>query len=204
SSQGVVAIGHRLAQRAGDRRAFNSVGLALSDGADKAAVIAATEALAARFQTPYKVTDSDAIRTQSLAVFDRTFAITDVITLLVTVVAVLGVFGALTAVLMERQGEFAIMRAVGLTPRQLQGLLFGLAAVLGCLAALFALPLGAALAWVLTDVINTRAFGWSIDPHFRASVFLSVGVLGPLAAVAAAVLPARQRQAPRLGTVTRV
>ncbi|MEM9601277.1 MAG: FtsX-like permease family protein [Pseudomonadota bacterium] len=204
SSQGVMALGHRLAQRAGDARGFNSVGLALSDSADKAAVFAATEALASRFRTPYRVTDSEAIRTQSLAVFDRTFAITDVITLLVTVVAVLGVFGALTAVLMERQGEFAIMRAVGLTPRQLQGLLFGLAAVLGCLAALFALPLGAALAWVLTDVINTRAFGWSIDLHFRASVFFSVGLLGPLAAIAAAVMPARQRQAPRLGTVTRV
>jgi|GEM_PF-5226170 len=204
SSQGVVALSEPLARRGGDTRDFLSAGISLETGDDAAPVLERVRAFAAARPTPYAVTDSATIRADSLAVFDRTFAVTGVIKVLVTLVALLGVFGALMAVLLERRTDFSVLRALGLSPRQLRALLFGLAAVLGGLAAAFAVPLGALLAWLLTDIVNTRAFGWSIDPLLDWRSFASVLVLGPAAAMAAAWWPARRADAVSLNAVTRL
>lgn len=204
SSQGVLAMGDSLARRAGDSRPYYSAGVALNDVGEMDSVRPLVQAVADALRTPYDTVDSAAIRVESLAVFDRTFAITDVIKLLVMLVAVLGVFSALSAVLMERRAEFAALRALGLTPRQLRVLLFSLSAALGLLAAVFAVPLGALLAWLLIDVINTRAFGWSIDLRLDLSEFTQVLVLGPLAALAAALVPASRYRTAAVQAVTRL
>lgn len=204
SSQGVVVLSSELARVAGDTREFTGAGVALSGDVSTPEAHRAVRDFAHGLASDYELTDSAAVRTQSLAVFDRTFAITSVIKVLVTLVAVLGVFGALTAVLVERRRDFSIMRAVGLTIRQRLVLLFGLAGVLGLLASVFAMPLGALLAWLLTDVINTRAFGWSIDPLLSLNEFLAVLVWGPVAAVAAALIPAAQRESGVLDSGTRL
>ena len=55
------------------------------------------------------------------------------------------------------------------------------------LTALLALPLGLALAWVLTAVVNVRAFGWRLPvlllPGQWATVFALALAIAPLAAL---------------------
>ena len=57
----------------------------------------------------------------------------------------------------------AVLRGIGLSIRALFGQNLAQTALLGLTAGLAALPLGAALAWMLVHVINRRSFGWTMD-----------------------------------------
>jgi putative ABC transport system permease protein len=64
--------------------------------------------------------------------------------------------------------------------------------ILGLLAALFAIPTGLALAWVLTDAIQLRAFGWTMPFLVSASPLLWALFIGVSAAWLASLYPAWQ------------
>src|SRR5262245_46518145 len=65
------------------------------------------------------ITPNQALRSEVLTIFDRTFAITGALQLLATFVAFIGVLSALLSLQLEKQREFGVLRAVGLTTRQL-------------------------------------------------------------------------------------
>ncbi len=126
----------------------------------------------------------------SMAVFERTFRITDVLRLLSVLVAFVGVLSALMALQLERRKEYAILRALGLTRWQVSQLIVIESAALGLLAALLALPTGLAMAWVLTAAIQVRAFGWSMPFVVNASALIWTLLLGLAAALLASLYPA--------------
>jgi putative ABC transport system permease protein len=123
-------------------------------------------------------------------IFDRTFTITRVLQALVGVVAFLGILGALQSLQMERAREFAVLRAVGWTPRQVRRLVFGQTGLLGLAAGLLAVPLGLALAWLLIRVINVRAFGWTIEFSPGYATLLQGVALAVVAALVGGAHPA--------------
>jgi len=130
------------------------------------------------------------IRHIILDIFDRTFLITHVLRLLAVLVAFVGVLSALMALQLERLREFAILRATGMTPRQIAGMIFGQTVVMGFIAGLLALPLGLLMADILIEVINRRAFGWSMQHLVPAGVLLEAFFLALAAAVLAGAYPA--------------
>lgn len=89
------------------------------------------------------------LRENTLVIFDRTFAITAVLQMLATLVAFIGVLSALMALQLERGRELAVLRANGLTPRELWGLVLSQTCLMGLTAGLLALPVGLVLALVL-------------------------------------------------------
>lgn len=115
------------------------------------------------------------IRELSLAVFDRTFVVTDVLYWLTVGVAFIGVLSAMLALQLERSREFGTLRALGMTPGQLGGLIGLQTGFIGSIAGLIALPLGLIMSIVLIEVINRRAFGWQIDLSVPIEV-LATGV----------------------------
>jgi putative ABC transport system permease protein len=135
------------------------------------------------------------LREQSLVVFDRTFLITDVLRVLVMLVAFVGVLSALMAQQLERAREFAVLRATGMTPRQLRVLVTAQTGVLGAIAGFLAIPLGLYLAWVMIAVINKRSFGWSLQMTVPTEVLLQAVGLAVLAALLAGILPGRRMAA---------
>jgi putative ABC transport system permease protein len=66
------------------------------------------------------------------------------------------------------------------------------AVALSALTAVFALPLGLALAWVLLAIINVEAFGWRLPMYLFPSDWLRLGLFTLLAAAVAAAWPARR------------
>ena len=135
-------------------------------------------------------TAARAIHDESMAVFDRTFRITEALRLLSLLVAFAGILSALMAVQLERRKEFAVLRALGLTRWQLSRLIVVESVLIGLLAALIAIPVGLLMAWVLTAAIQLRAFGWSMPFLISASPLWSALVLGAGAAFLAALYPA--------------
>lgn len=130
------------------------------------------------------------LRTASVAVFDRTFAITGVLRLLTVVVAFVGVLSALMAIQVERSQELAVLRAVGLTPAEVWGLVCGETGLIGLIAGLLSLPLGILEALVLIHVINRRSFGWTMELFLDPAIFLHALILASFAALVAGALPA--------------
>lgn len=126
------------------------------------------------------------IRRESLAVFDRTFDLTRGLKWLAAIVAFVGVLGAVMALQLERRRESILLATLGMDGRDRALLLAMEALGLGLSAGLLALPLGAALAWMLTDVINLRAFGWVLSVRWQAATF----ALGMALAVGAAAVGA--------------
>jgi putative ABC transport system permease protein len=137
-----------------------------------------------------EVQESATLKAMSVQIFDRTFAITGVLRLLAIAVAVLGILAALAAYELDRGRELALLRALGLTRRQLLLLVGAETAWIGLAAGLFALPLGALLAALMVHVINRRSFGWSMELLLPARPFVEALGLALLAALAAGLVPA--------------
>ncbi len=121
-----------------------------------------------------------AIRAESLEVFDRTFMITATLRWLATLVAFVGVLSALMALQLERSREIGVLRAQGLTPAQVWGLVCSQTGLMGLIAGLLAMPVGIATAAVMIYVINRRAFGWTLqmqlDPEpFWLALAIAIG-----------------------------
>ena len=137
-----------------------------------------------------QVRDHAAIRSFAMAVFERTFVISQSLTAVALAVAAIGLYAALTAMQAGRQREFRLLSAVGLSRLEIWRQAMVQTTVLGLIAALAALPLGLFIAWVLCAFVNPHAFGWTIDlqPSARAiGLPLSFGIV---AALLAGALPA--------------
>lgn len=130
------------------------------------------------------------LRSASMAVFDRTFAITGVLRLLTMVVAFAGILSALMAIQVERGRELAVLRAIGLTPRQVWGLICGETALIGTIAGLLSIPLGILQAFILVHVVNRRSFGWTMEVAIDPALLLQAVALSLAAAVLAGFYPA--------------
>lgn len=161
SSQGVLTLALDHYQSRFADMAVGAIGL-YADADSVAALTRNLEALSAD-QPGVQVVSAESIRERTLAVFARTFAVTDLLRLLAGLIAVVAVVGALSALAIERQREFALLRSLGLSGSSLLRLQWLQASLLGLMAGLLALPIGIGLAVLLIDVINRRSFGWSMQ-----------------------------------------
>lgn len=183
-----------MMSRATYRRHFeddsvDSLGLYLADGTSAAAVIEQVDALSNGRQELY-VSSNAALRELSLQIFERTFVITDILYWLTLSVALIGILSAMLALQLERAREFATLRALGMTPAQVAGMITGQTGVIGLLSGLAAVPLGLVMAWVLIKVINRRAFGWQIDISIAPDIIVSSVAFAIGAALLAGLYPA--------------
>ncbi|MGD8491516.1 MAG: ABC transporter permease [Anaerolineae bacterium] len=138
------------------------------------------------------VRPNQALRQEALVIFDRTFAITGALQLLATVVAFIGVLSALLSLQLEKQRELGILRAVGLTARQLWGLVMLETGLMGAVAGLLAMPTGFALSLILIYIINRRSFGWTLQMEVDPVPFLQALAVAVIAALLAGIYPARK------------
>ena len=136
-----------------------------------------------------RVQQREAARARALEIFDRSFAITNALTLLALIVAVVGIYNAMVGLRLNRLATRQLLTALGVTAAEDRYIELVRALGLGALAVLLALPLGLAMGAILCAVINPRAFGWSIELTVSAAALAWPMALGFLAAVAAAVAP---------------
>jgi putative ABC transport system permease protein len=192
SDSGMLVLARRTYARLWEDPEVTTLGLVAAERVDRQAVLERLRTLIAGFPEAVDVRDNRSIREGSLEVFDRTFAITRVLRLLAVGVAFVGVLSALLALQLERGREHAILRATGMTPGQLGGLILLQTGSLGLAAGLLALPLGWIMGDLLIHVVNVRSFGWTLDRIVPAEAL----ALGPLLALTAALLaglyPARR------------
>lgn len=189
SDRGIIRMHARTYRALWDDRALSSLAIFAAPGQDVDALVERLRAQVAG-RADLVIGSNQALRVGTLAVFDRTFAITAVLQLLATIVAFIGILSALMALQLERSRELGVLRANGLTPGQLWGLVLGQTGLLGLSAGLLAIPLGLALATALVYVINRRSFGWTLDLSLEPALFAQALLVALVAALLAGVYPA--------------
>ncbi|MGE0639628.1 MAG: ABC transporter permease [Thermoanaerobaculia bacterium] len=137
-----------------------------------------------------EIQPSAQLKAMSVEIFDRTFRITGILRLLAIAVAVLGILAALAAYEIDRRRELALLRALGLTRRELLAQVGAETGWIGLAAGLFSLPLGLLLAALMVHVINRRSFGWSMELLLPLRPFAEAVALSLAAALLAGILPA--------------
>jgi putative ABC transport system permease protein len=131
------------------------------------------------------------LRAEAVRIFDRTFAITYALEAVAVIVAVMGIAGALLALVIDRRRELGLLRFLGAATGQVRKLILVEAGLLGLLANLAGLALGFALSLILIYVINKQSFGWTIRFHWPVQILLGALTVVYAATVLAGLYPAQ-------------
>ena len=105
-------------------------------------------------------------------------------------VAFIGVLSALLSLQLDKQRQLGILRALGLTARELWALVMLETGLMGVVAGLLACPAGYALSLILVYVINRRSFGWTLQMLVEPAPFIEAGIVAVVAALLAGIYPA--------------
>jgi putative ABC transport system permease protein len=138
------------------------------------------------------VADASEIRAKSLAIFDRTFALTYALEAAAVLIGLAGIAASFSAMAAGRLREFGMLAHFGLTHRDLRRLIGIEAAITTGLGIGVGMLLAFAIALVLIHIVNRQSFHWSMDLHVPWLALLGFGLSMQLAAVLAAIGAARQ------------
>jgi putative ABC transport system permease protein len=131
------------------------------------------------------------IRAVSLHVFDRTFAVTYALEAAAVGLGLVGLSSSFGALVLARRREFGMLRHVGLTRRQIAGML----ATEGLLVSGIGLLVGLALGWlmslILIFVVNRQSFHWSMELHVPWFPLLALAIALLVLATATTLISAR-------------
>jgi putative ABC transport system permease protein len=158
----------------GDRHA-NDAALWLKPGAS---VAAATDALRALPGGPQlEISGPGEIRRASLAIFDRSFAVTYALEAVAVLVGLFGLSSSVGAIVLARRREFGMLRHLGMTRAQIGVMLAAEGGMLAVLGVLVGLVLGGAISLILIRVVNRQSFNWSMDVHPPYGLLLGLSLL---------------------------
>jgi putative ABC transport system permease protein len=163
----------------GDER-VNDLALWLAPGASPAAVQQALRE-AAPDPAMLEFAATADLRRLSLAIFDRSFAVTYYLQAVAIGIGLVGVAASLSAQVLARRREFGLLAHLGLTRAQVLAVVTGETAAWLAAGIAVGLGLGAAISAVLVHVVNPQSFHWTME---------LVWPWGRLAALAAAVFAA--------------
>jgi putative ABC transport system permease protein len=149
----------------GDER-INDLALWLAPGASTAEVEAGMRRLASELGYDGELLEFAApreIRTASLRIFDRSFAVTYWLQAVAIGIGLFGIAASFSAQVLARRKEFGLLSHLGLTRGQIVTVVAAEGALWTGVGALLGLVLGIAVSAVLVKVVNPQSFHWTMD-----------------------------------------
>ena len=189
SERGLIIIDRATLLKYLPDPALTSLAVYVKPGADLEA--ARTEIERATAGQRLFIAGNRALRRAAIRVFDRTFAITYALEAVAIVVAIVGMAGALLALVIDRRREIGVLRFLGASGEQVRRMILFESGLLGLLSNLVGLGLGTLLSLVLIYVINKQSFGWTIQFHWPVVLLVSALTLIYAATLVAGIYPAR-------------
>ncbi|HEX9206943.1 MAG TPA: FtsX-like permease family protein [Steroidobacteraceae bacterium] len=113
----------------------------------------------------YDVAVPGVIRKKSLAVFDRTFAVTYLLEAVAVLIGLFGISASTSSQVLARRGEFGMLRHLGVTRGEVGRMLAFEGAALGTIGVVAGLVVGGAISLILIFVVNRQSFHWTMDVH---------------------------------------
>jgi putative ABC transport system permease protein len=158
-------------------------------GADAAQIEAALRRLP--FGAALQMARPGDIRAMSLKIFDRSFAVTYLLEAIAIAIGLSGVAATFSAQTLARAKEFGMLRHVGVTRRQVLGILAVEGGALTSLGVLTGFVLGLVISLILVYVVNPQSFHWTMQLHLPWPLLGSVAAVLVAAAVATALVSGR-------------
>jgi putative ABC transport system permease protein len=167
----------------------NQVFVKKAAGASAAAALAAVQRVAARYAPGASVLDQNAYKQQQAKPVNQLLALIYVLLALAIVIALLGIGNTLALSIFERTRELGVMRAVGMTRRQLRGTIRWESVIIALQGTALGLLIGVFFGWALVLALRSQGLTAFSVPY---SSLLVVVVLAGIAGVVAAILPSRR------------
>ena len=193
---GTVVMDSRDFARLSDDARVNDLALWLQTGAESGQVEQAIRDLAtAMADSEEKASDvasllefgsAQEIRSRTMDIFDRSFAVTYWLQAVAIGIGLFGVAASFSAQVLARRKEFGLLLHLGLTRAQVLQVLALEGAAWSTLGAVAGTTLGMAVATVLVYVVNPQSFHWSMDMQVPLLRLLALAV----AVIAAGTLTA--------------
>jgi putative ABC transport system permease protein len=190
NDRGVVVMDRALYVRTFNDPAVNTIVVYLKSGITIDAARRELERSFGPKHNAFVVTNGE-IKSEVMRIFDQTFMITYALLGVAIVVAVLGIVNTLSALILERTRELALLRVGGLSTRELTTMIILESSLLGVASTAAGLVMGYALSWILIYVINKQSFGWTIDFHTPVALIAASLVVTFLSSTLAGLAPAR-------------
>jgi putative ABC transport system permease protein len=140
----------------------------------------------------YELSSAQEIRRVSLRIFDRSFAVTYWLQAVAIGMGLMGVSASFSAQVLARRREFGLLQHIGLSRRQVLGLVAAEGALWTLLGAAAGLLLGLAVSVVLVHVVNPQSFHWTMELHLPWGRLLALAFSVVAAGTLTAWLSGRQ------------
>jgi putative ABC transport system permease protein len=131
------------------------------------------------------------IRSASLRIFDRTFAVTYALEAAAVALGLVGLSSSFGALVFARRREFGMLRHLGLTRRQIAAMLATEGLVVSGIGLVIGLALGWLMSLILIFVVNRQSFHWSMDMRVPWGPLLALAVTLLVLATATTLVSAR-------------
>jgi putative ABC transport system permease protein len=165
-----------------------TVFVTVADGVESAAALAAVEEVAAAYPQA-EVQDRTAYKESQTAEIDLILNMVYALLFLAVLIALLGIANTLALSIFERTRELGLLRAVGMTRRQLRTTVRYESVIIALLGTFLGLLIGVAFGWALVKAMESEGLTAFVIPGGQLVV---ITVFAVFAGVAAAVLPARR------------
>lgn len=156
----------------------------------------AADATVALKRLPFGATlgieEPSAIRALSLRIFDRSFAVTYLLEAIAIVIGLFGVAATFSAQTLARAREFGMLRHIGVTRRQILGILAFEGGALTGLGIATGFALGWAISLILVHVVNPQSFHWTMEMHYPWPLLGTVAAALLVASMLTALASGRQ------------
>jgi putative ABC transport system permease protein len=191
SDWGMVLLEKKLFQSLWNDETLHSAGIYLKEGVSQESF---KEILRERYSKPYRlfVVSHRELRNEVLKIFDQTFAITYTLEFIAIIVAILGIINSLNALIIERQRDIGIIRAVGAFRRQIEKTTLIEAGMIGFFSHILGLICGFLLSILLIYVINKQSFGWTIQFSIPLWSLIESWLVVMVTSIGAGLIPARR------------
>mgnify|MGYP000866531426 CR=1 FL=1 len=192
SSQGYIMIPRAVFETYWKNDGITALSIVLKPETDAENAVKEMKTLAGNFDQQLMIRSNQSLRNDVMVVFDRTFAITNSLRFIATLVSFIGILSATLIILIDRRREFGVLKAIGMRGKELSQLLLVETGMMGILAGLFAIPTGIIISMILVYVINLRSFGWTIQFAVDFWSLLQGVLIAIFAALLATIYPLRQ------------
>src|SRR5207248_3115625 len=190
NDRGVVVMDRaRYVQAFGDDT-INTVIIYLRNGVNAESARTKLESMFGPKYHAFAVTNRE-IRTEVMRIFDQTVVITYALLGVAIIVAILGIVNTLTALILERNRELALLRVIGMTIAEVRRMILLESSIFGLVSTLIGIAMGYVLSWILIYVINKQSFGWTIEFHTPVGIIALSCAVTVAAAALAGLAPAR-------------
>jgi putative ABC transport system permease protein len=191
SDWGMVLLEKKLFQSLWNDETLHSAGIYLKEGVSQEDF---KEIIRERYSKPYRlfVVSHRELRKEVLKIFDQTFAITYALEFIAIIVAILGIINSLNALIIDRQRDIGIIRAVGAFRKQIEKTTLIEAGMIGFFSHILGLICGFLLSILLIYVINKQSFGWTIQFSIPLWSLIESWLVVMVTSIGAGLIPARR------------